>query len=65
VLQLQAKLTAALDHTPRTAEQLAAQIGANDHVETVYLLLEHLCANGRAKTVSGTSPAERTFSAIA
>jgi glucose-6-phosphate isomerase len=63
VLQLQAKLTAALDHTPRTAEQLAAQIGANDHVETVYLLLEHLCANGRAKTVSGTSPAERTFSA--
>lgn len=63
VLELQSKLTATLDDTPRTAEQLAAQIGASDNVETVYFLLEHLSANGRAKFVSGTTPAERTFRA--
>jgi glucose-6-phosphate isomerase len=49
VLALQAKLLAALSATPQTAEQIADKAGAVAETETVYLLLEHLAANGRAK----------------
>ena len=49
VLSLQSKIVAALTHTPQTAEQLAMTIGNADQAETVYLLLEHLAANGRAQ----------------
>lgn len=56
VLALQAKVIAALGDKPRTAEQLAESAGANDAVESVYLILEHLAANGRAKlAVSGST----------
>jgi glucose-6-phosphate isomerase len=42
---------AALTGTPQTAEQLATTAGSPDAAETVYLLLEHLAANGRARLV--------------
>jgi glucose-6-phosphate isomerase len=48
VLALQAKVLAALSTKPQTAEQIAGGIGATDAAETIYLLLEHLAANGRA-----------------
>jgi len=53
VLALQAKVLAALGAEPQTAEQLAAKVGAAGQVETVFLLLEHLAANGRARASSG------------
>ena len=49
VLSLQAKAHAALSNTPQTADQIAAAIGAAESAESVYLILEHLAANGRAK----------------
>jgi len=49
VLSLQAKAVAALSGTPQTAEQIAAAIGAGPSVETVFWVLEHLTANGKAK----------------
>jgi glucose-6-phosphate isomerase len=51
VLALQGKVVAALTDTPQTAEQLATTAGSPDAAETVYLLLEHLAANGRARLV--------------
>jgi glucose-6-phosphate isomerase len=60
ILALQSKLAAVLDETPRNAAALARAAGSDD-VETAFLLLEHLAANGRARmTVSGT-PADATF----
>jgi glucose-6-phosphate isomerase len=61
ILALQAKLAAALDATPRSTEVLALAAGSSD-VETAFLLLEHLAANGRARVRPGTSPADATFS---
>jgi len=60
VLALQGKVMAALVATPRTAEQIAAAAGVPD-AETVYLLLEHLAANGRAKSAGDSSPGQTTF----
>jgi glucose-6-phosphate isomerase len=60
VLALQAKVVAALSASPQTAEQVAAAAAADD-VEAVYLLLEHLAANGRATAGDGADPAARTF----
>jgi glucose-6-phosphate isomerase len=62
VLSLQSKLLGALSTTPQTAEQLAKAAGQPDSVETVYLVLEHLAANGRIRSVAGASPGETTFS---
>jgi glucose-6-phosphate isomerase len=48
VLELQRKLLAALRKdkaSARTAEELAAAIGAPDEVETVFKVLEHMAAN--------------------
>jgi len=61
VLALQIKAHAALSSTPQTAGQIAAAIGAVDFVEGVYLLLEHLASNGRAKMVRAGDPDEATF----
>lgn len=52
VLELQAKVLARLTKDPRTAEQLATAAGDPQSIETVFLLLEHLAANGRAKAVT-------------
>jgi glucose-6-phosphate isomerase len=59
VLALQAKVMAALTDNPLTTDQLAANVGAPDAAETVYLLLEHLAANGRARLADPVSGAFR------
>src|SRR5439155_13517831 len=46
VLTLQAKVLAAMSDTPQTAEQVATRAGEPEAVESVFLLLEHLAANG-------------------
>lgn len=61
VLSLQSNVTSALTREPRTAMQIAGGIGREDDVETVYGLLEHLAANGRATQSSGDSPATSTY----
>jgi glucose-6-phosphate isomerase len=48
--------------TPQTAEQVTAKIGAPGEVETVFLLLEHLAANGRARMAGAGGPGSATFS---
>jgi glucose-6-phosphate isomerase len=60
VLELQTGILGILGSAPRTAEQVAAALGAEEHLETIYLLLEHLQANGRAIVVEGTGP-DRSF----
>ncbi len=61
VLALQGKVAAALAAEAQTAEQVATKIGAADGVETVFFLLEHLAANGRAASAGGPHPGSRTF----
>jgi glucose-6-phosphate isomerase len=61
VLALQGKVIAALSPSPQTAEQIAANTGAEDQFETVYLLLEHLAANGRARSAGDGGPGQTTF----
>jgi glucose-6-phosphate isomerase len=61
VLALQSKVIAALSATAQTAGEIAARAGAEDQAETVYLLLEHLAANGKARVARDGSPAEVTF----
>jgi glucose-6-phosphate isomerase len=61
VLALQAKVLGALSATPQTAEMIANGIGASDAVETIFLLLEHLAANGRVRIAVTGAPAATTF----
>ncbi len=61
VLALQGRVRTALSATPQTADQVAAAAGAPDQVETVYQLLEHLAANGRARTAGPGDPGRATF----
>jgi glucose-6-phosphate isomerase len=63
VLALQAKILGGLSGSPQTADQLAENIGAKDAAENVYLLLEHLAANGRAKATNAGDPATAAYSA--
>jgi glucose-6-phosphate isomerase len=56
VLGLQNRLEGLLSDSPRDAEALAREAGAP--AETVYLLLEHLAANGRA-AAEGEGPEAR------
>jgi glucose-6-phosphate isomerase len=60
ILALQSRLAAALGEVPRTAEELAGSLGEPD-VETAYLLLEHMAANGLARR-AGEGPLEARFS---
>jgi glucose-6-phosphate isomerase len=62
-LALQARVLAALDAAPRSAADLAARAGAGGEVETVYLLLEHLCASGRARLAEPGAPGAARFAA--
>jgi glucose-6-phosphate isomerase len=64
VLSLQAKAHAALSSTPQTATQIANAIAAPESAESVYLILEHLAANGRAKLVPAADPGDATFARI-
>jgi len=61
ILALQGKVAGALGSSPQTAEQIAAKVGSSEP-ETVYLLLEHLAANGRAASAGDLHPETRTFS---
>jgi glucose-6-phosphate isomerase len=61
VLSLQAKARAALSNTPQTASQIAATIGEGESAESIYLILEHLAANGRAKMAPAADPGDTTF----
>ncbi len=61
VLALQLKVLDALSAEPATAEAVAAKAGAGDESETVFKLLEHLAANGRAARVPGPTYAEARF----
>jgi len=62
VLKLQGDVVKTLTTEPQTAGQIAARINAADSIETVYLLLEHLAANGRATVAGGVDPDSRWFS---
>jgi glucose-6-phosphate isomerase len=62
ILALQGKELATLSSTPQTAEQVARAIGVPDAAETVYLLLEHLAANSRARSAGEGGPGQITFS---
>jgi glucose-6-phosphate isomerase len=61
ILALQGKVLAALSTTPQTAAQIAAAAGRPEATETVYLLLEHLAANGRARATGADDPGQTTF----
>lgn len=62
VLALQSKIVAALSSSPQSADQIAQNIGAADSAETVYLLLQHLAANGQAKANDVYQPDKAKFS---
>jgi glucose-6-phosphate isomerase len=64
VLNLQAKAHAALSSTPQMAGQIAAAIGAAESAEGVYLILEHLAANGHCKMTPAVDPGEVAFTRI-
>ena len=64
VLALQAKVLGVIEGTHRTADQVAELIGAPEAVETVYFILEHLAANGKARTVRNGSPDLTTFTKV-
>jgi len=61
ILALQGKVLAALSKTPQRAEQIAAALGVPESAETVYLLLEHLAANGRIRAAVVDDPGQTTF----
>ncbi len=61
VLTLQRRILGILTPEPRTASQLAQALNFVD-AEAVYLVLEHLAANGRAMMVASDDPRETTFS---
>ena len=61
ILELQHKLMAALSSQPSTATQLALAIDCEDDSETIYALLEHLAANGRANQSSRGGPETATY----
>lgn len=64
VLALQDRVLSALNATPQSAEAIATSIGEPDRVETVFFLLEHLAANGRAAVAEAAAdPAAMAFSA--
>ncbi len=62
VLELQARVLGSLGAAPRTAVEIAAAAGEPEAAETVYLILEHLAANGRARAGADGGPETATFS---
>lgn len=62
ILELQDKVVKALSATPQTVEKIASALGVSDSAETVCLLLEHLAANGRARSGGPAAPGQTTFS---
>lgn len=65
LLDLQRRIEARLSATAEDAAGIAAAVGAADRVEDVYLILEHLSANGRARMVGDADPRAARFAALA
>jgi glucose-6-phosphate isomerase len=63
VLALQGRALASLSATPQTADQLAKAIGQAEQAEAVYVVLEHLAANGRATMSRADRPEDARFAA--
>ncbi len=64
VVAIQKRLLSLLRQgTSGTVEELAGSIGSPDEAETVYHVLEHLCANGRARVVKDGLPAGKVYGA--
>ena len=61
ILALQGKVLAALAKAPQTAERIATKVGDPNAAETVYFLLQHLAANGRARSNGADAPGQITF----
>lgn len=61
VLQLQHQAVAALSMDEKTAGEIAKGMGAPDAVETVFLTLQHLAANGRAVEIKKDGPNTTRF----
>jgi len=61
VLAIQEKIVKGLSGSAQSADELAKAIGETDQVETVFFLLEHLAANGKAKVSGGSTPADKKF----
>ncbi len=61
VLDLQSQTLGAVSSKSQTASDIATAIGQPDSVETVYLILEHLAANGRARKTGAGAPGEIAF----
>jgi glucose-6-phosphate isomerase len=64
VLSLQAKAQKAMSSAPQTADQIASAIGKPESAQTIYLILEHLSSNGRAKMGRAAEPGATTFSRV-
>jgi glucose-6-phosphate isomerase len=62
VLELQKRITTALEAAPQSAAEIAAAAGAPEQAEAVYMILEHLAADGRAKAATSGGPDSATFS---
>jgi glucose-6-phosphate isomerase len=62
ILELQGKVLTALTADPQTAEEIGSRVGDPENVETIFLLLEHLGANGRARTIDDTDSNQTKFS---
>ena len=61
VLELQSKALAALSEDSATAADIAATIDAEDEVETVFRVLEHLAANERINAEPAATPERWKF----
>ena len=61
VLSLQASVLDVVTATPQSAEQIAHAIDASDRVEAVFLLLQHLAANGRVSANVAEEPTSATY----
>jgi glucose-6-phosphate isomerase len=61
ILVLQRTLRSVLSQSPQTADEIATAIGHPEASEAVYLLLEHLVANGKALVAAPGDPGEMTF----
>ena len=61
VLALQALILSGLSDTPRTVDQIASSIRDLAGAETIYLILEHLAANGRVRVADSGRPEGATF----
>lgn len=61
ILELQLKILDALSEQPKTAMEVAQKLHCVEDVESIFLILEHLAANGRACISVPGNPSNMTF----